>query len=271
MAEVFGVDLMFTFACQIANAAGGFLQHVFAQEEELRESSTHTHDDQYASKFDAQVNELLVRRIVECYPTHSILSEEEDFRQGTTPFTWILDPIDGTTQFVRRLPYYSVSIALAFENKIRFGIVNIPSEQKTVVGGCGIPAGYYSHNMLRPMSVSNVSVLNDSLVACSTFGSFARLDCPELFEILNRKLSRVRVFGSPSLDLCYVAEGKLDARVIAAPKVWDYAAGMAAVIAAGGQVTDWEGCPATMTSRTILASNGKLHSQLLDILSDHST
>jgi myo-inositol-1(or 4)-monophosphatase len=221
-------------------------------------------------------SETMIRNLILThFPNHAILGEEgvapgpeasaEALRQAQdAEYLWIVDPLDGTTNFVHSFPFFSVSIALAHRGEVIVGVVYNPVHDEMFVAEKG--KGAYMHG--QRIRVSAESKLSDSLVATG-FPSDGRHARPANVAGLNAvvpKVRNVRVAGSAALHMAYVAAGRLSGFWEIGLSSWDVAAGALLVREAGGRVTDTEGRPYSLSVRNIVATNGAIHDELLGTL-----
>jgi myo-inositol-1(or 4)-monophosphatase len=254
------------YAKDLAVLAGRKLLDHWSGNFPLRQEVRFLNEGEYSSPFDSFIEEFLVTNIHTEYPNHNILTEERGFIEGDSEYTWILDPIDGTNQFVRHLPNFATSIAIKKEQNLHFAVVFAPVLDQLFWGSYGDGSFYLRSGRSSINYCSDVKAKDDSMISISTYGSFRRQHREDLFAFLNINLPRIRIFGSPSIDLCYVAQGSLDARIIASGEYWDYAAGILIVEEAGGKVTDWQGNPIKENCSQLVATNGLIHDEILDLL-----
>lgn len=222
-------------------------------------------------------SETMIRNLLKThFPHHSILGEEGVAPGAAAsaqalkemqdePYLWIVDPIDGTTNFVHGFPFYSVSIALAHRGEVIVGVVYDPSRDELFVAEKG--KGVYMKG--KRLSVSGESRLSDGLIATG-FPADSAQALPVNMKGLAAvapKARNVRVAGSAALHLAYVAAGRLSGFWEIGLNSWDIAAGALLVQEAGGQVTDTAGLPYTLTVRHVLATNGAIHEELRQTLS----
>ena len=228
-------------------------------------SVEHKGEADLVTEMDRFAQDLIEREILLKYPDHGILAEEDLDLQGSSGFYWIVDPLDGTTNYAHRFPLFSVSIALLFEDEILCGVVYNPvsEEMFTAVKGEGA-----SLNAM-PLAVSNTGQLTDSLLGTGFPYNIRETAQPSLghFEKFVRTARDIRRCGSAALDLCFVACGRLDGFWELGLKTWDVAAGALIVREAGGIVTDFNGNELGMDTSRVLASNGLIHKQMKEILS----
>ena len=220
--------------------------------------------------------ERLIRKLVHThFPHHSFLGEEgvepgpEASSQALADvaqeeYLWIVDPIDGTTNFVHGFPYFSVSIALAHKGEVILGVIYDPMKDELFIAEKG--KGAYVHGKL--MKVSGESKLQDSLIATG-FPADPQYALPLNMKGLNHlvpKVRNVRVAGSAALHLAYVAAGRLSGFWEIGLNSWDLAAGVLMVKESGGIVTDTEGQPYKLGVRNVIASNGAIHDEFVQEL-----
>ncbi|MEO0468262.1 MAG: inositol monophosphatase family protein [Bacteroidota bacterium] len=197
-------------------------------------------------------------------PGSGFVNEESENQPSENGFTWIIDPIDGTTNFTHGVPHYSISVALIFEDEAKLGYVYAPETQDMFRATKGKGA-FLNDN---PISVSQ----RTELIQALTGTGFPPMDRDQLEKILRTvveimdKTHAIRRMGSAALDLAAVACGRYDAFFEHNLKPWDVAAGMLLVREAGGTVSDFHGGDNYLYGRQILASNGHLHEALLQII-----
>jgi len=223
-----------------------------------------------------QGSEKLIRRLIQThFPEHSFLGEE-----GVEPgpeasakavesvmndeYLWIIDPIDGTTNFVHGFPFFSVSIALAYRGEIIVGVIYDPSRDELFVAEKG--KGAYVRG--RRMQVAPQQKLSESLLATGFPPNRDALGSNiKGIQALVPKVRNIRSAGSAALHLAYVAAGRLNGFWEIGLNAWDIAAGALLVQESGGLVTDTAGNPYTLAVRNVVASNGHIHDELLSELS----
>ena len=216
------------------------------------------------TEVDKLCEEVIVRRIREAFPAHDILTEESPFQGRGGRWKWIIDPLDGTTNYLRGLSCFSVSIALEVEGKVTLGVVYDPSLDELFHGELGRGA-FLNGNRI---SVSATPILDRSFL-CTGFPYDLRqhLDFYLRYfrEFMLRSLA-IRRLGSAALDLCYLAAGRFDGFWEFKLHAWDVAAASLIVTEAGGTVTDLRGRPFDIYGQEILASNGVLHDEMLRVI-----
>ncbi|MBI5380256.1 MAG: inositol monophosphatase [Nitrospirae bacterium] len=207
---------------------------------------------------------LLVRRIRRVFPDHAILTEERPELATGSSYRWILDPLDGTTNYAHGYPCFAVSIALEARGRVVLGVVYDPMREELFLAEEGKGATCNG----RRIRVSGERNLSRSLLV--TGFAYDVRESPDNnldhFARFTLKAQGVRRTGSAALDLCYVAAGRFDGFWELKLQPWDTAAGMLIVRMAGGRVTDFAGRPFRQGEPTIIASNGRLHRAMLGIL-----
>jgi myo-inositol-1(or 4)-monophosphatase len=218
---------------------------------------------------DTGAQDILVARLSADFPDHGFLAEEGLSRPGRSDCRWILDPLDGTTNFAHTLPVFAISAALERGGRIVLGLVYDPMREEMFTGAEG--AGAFLNG--QPTHVSDVPELGLSLLATG-FPYDLRVSSVNNMDHWTRFLVRaqaIRRCGSAALDLCYVACGRFDGFWELKLKPWDVAAGALIVREAGGMVTDFEGREHRIDVPEALASNGRIHEAMMDILAQGRT
>lgn len=217
---------------------------------------------------------LIKRRFSEATPQHKFLGEEESFdnkdnlkerikQAQSEEYTWIIDPIDGTSNFVQEVPIYSVSIALAHYGEIILGVIYDPSHDELYYAEKD--KGAFMNG--EPISVSMTTKLNQSVIGTGfTTKPDARVKNLAAHQTLSVHCRSIRAFGSAALHSAFVASGKLTAFVQHGLYIWDTAAGALLIQEAGGKVTDTKGSLFDLNTENIFFSNGNVHEELLSHL-----
>jgi myo-inositol-1(or 4)-monophosphatase len=238
----------------------------------LRERLHKRHTIQYKGEInlvteaDRLSEALIMRRIGLAFPGHDILTEESPETANGSGFRWIIDPLDGTTNYAHGLPLFSVSIALEIDGVIRLGAVYNPMLDELFAAEKG--AGAFLNG--GRLDVSRIAELSRCLLATG-FPYDIREDRNNnfnYFKALAMKAQAVRRAGSAALDLAYVAAGRFDGFWELKLAPWDTAAAWLLVTEAGGVVTDLNGGPYGLCSPHILATNGSIHEEMLRILAE---
>jgi myo-inositol-1(or 4)-monophosphatase len=215
----------------------------------------------YVSEADSASERAILETIADAYPDHAVLAEESG-EHGESTYTWLVDPLDGTANFVHGHPAFSVSVALCEETLALLGVVFDPLRDELFWAerGCG------AFMNGTPVNVSSTTRLADAFLATG-FPFRAQADLDNYLRVFKRLFgatSGTRRAGSAALDLSYVACGRFDAFWEFYLKPWDTAAGAAIVAEAGGMVTDIFGGPEYREAGHVIASNGRVHAAVVD-------
>jgi myo-inositol-1(or 4)-monophosphatase len=216
------------------------------------------------TEMDMQAERAVVETLLHAFPDHGILSEEEGTIENASSFRWIIDPLDGTTNYAHGYPCFAVSIALESDGEVITGVVYDPMRDELFSATKGQGAHLNGH----PLKVSAVDSLIQGLLATGFpyDRSVSEKNNLKHFNELLMASQEVRRDGSAALDLCSVAAGRFDGFWELKLKPWDVAAGSMIVREAGGTVSDFRGMRSSIDDQEIVASNGIIHSQLLKIL-----
>lgn len=205
--------------------------------------------------------ELIIRKILQKdFPVYGLSGEEFGTTPEVTPAQWIIDPIDGTKNFIKGIPLFGILIALLHGGKLELGVSNVPGMKEIMYGQRGL--GAFLND--TPVHVSAVAQLSDSMVSIGGLNHFAKIGKAESLLKVMAAPARVRSFGD-AYAYHLVASGKFEAVVEAKVDFWDVAAPAAILEAAGGMCTDIDGHPLTESSHTIIASNGKVHEEIVKL------
>ncbi len=216
------------------------------------------------TEVDMACEDEIVRAIRTDYPDHDILAEEQDHGALRSPYKWIVDPLDGTTNYAHGFPWFGVSIALEVEGEIRLGVIYHPMMDELFTAAKG--EGAFLNG--KRLHVSRREPLKNSLLATGFPYDRSRenennFDNFIAFQMAARAVRRA---GAAALDLAYVAAGRFDGYWECKLKAWDVAAGQLLVTEAGGVVTDHGGGKYSVYHHRILASNGLVHGEMVDVL-----
>lgn len=249
---------MMDAAIEIAREAGALLLERFGRLSGAEIERKGPRDFVTAADRDAEA--LITRRLTEAFPEHGILGEEGTRRGVEGSSTWVVDPLDGTTNFVHGIPVFCVSLGLVEAGRPILGVVHAPALGQTFWGARG--QGAWEDE--KPASVSVTPMLSESLVATGFAYDIDKLPDDNLDNLarIARIARGVRRLGSAALDLAYVASGRLDAFWELHLHPWDVAGGAALVIAAGGKITDFRGGEDWLEGRNLIATNGMVHAEL---------
>jgi myo-inositol-1(or 4)-monophosphatase len=247
------------FLDALADGSGDILRKYFTKVRRIERK----HNAGIVTEADKLSESFLMKKISRNYPDSSIITEESGEFHRSSPLCWILDPLDGTTNYAHGFPWFCVSIGLFEDGKPKAGVVFNPitGEKFTAEAGRGARLNG------KRLRVSKTSELRDSLVGTGFYYSKgSRLDDEmEYFRRMNQVALGVRRPGAAALDLACVAAGRFDGFWERGLSPWDVAAGWLLVQEAGGTLTDYGGKPTSVFGKEILASNGRLHKRLVNV------
>jgi myo-inositol-1(or 4)-monophosphatase len=252
----------FAQVCEEAARAGGVLLLERWDSFQFREKRP----KDLVTEADVASQEAIRRVVMSHFPTHSFLAEEEaDIRGTEGNYRWIVDPLDGTANYVHHVPEFTVSVALEHQGELIAGAVYNPVSCESYVAARGEGARLNG----QPLRVSEIRDIKNAMVAAS-FAAGVRPDSPEIANFI-RVLSAsqtLRRTGSAALNLAYVAAGRYDAYWATSTKPWDIAAGVLLVREAGGIVTGIDGGPLDLAAaQFIAAANEELHAAMRELVS----
>jgi myo-inositol-1(or 4)-monophosphatase len=223
------------------------------------------------TEIDLQIEREFRATIAARFPDHVVLGEEfgsSGDREGTPRFCWVFDPVDGTTNYAHGLPIFCSSLALEIDGEIAVGAVYDPTRRELFTAERGRGAWLNG----APIKVSSADELIDSLLVTGFHYGIHR-DPEELVSLFREFITRtraVRRLGSAALDLCYVAAGRFDGYWESKIQPWDVAAGALIVAEAGGRVSTLTGEPFRSRAGSVLASNGRIHDPMLNVIIEFS-
>ena len=257
---------MLTIAVKAARRAGGIISRA-SQDIDLLTVKHKNHND-FVSEVDRAAEDAIINILHEAYPDHAILAEESG-SQGDSEYQWIVDPLDGTTNFLHGFPQYAVSIALAHKGVLSQAVIYDPVHNDLFTASRG--RGAYLND--RRLRVSKRLYLKDGLIGTGfPYTDYTHLDTyMAMLRDMMQKTAGVRRPGSAALDLAYTAAGRLDGFWEIGLRPWDIAAGCLLVQEAGGLVGDFLGNENYLQSGNIMAGNPKIFGQLLQTLAPHLT
>ncbi|HYE37719.1 inositol monophosphatase family protein [Methylocaldum sp.] len=262
------MDPMLTIAVRAARTAGDIIVRSMDRVNLLTITPKGRND--FVSEVDRQAEREIIYTLQKAYPTHAFLGEESG-RQGPakTDFIWVIDPLDGTTNFLHGFPQFCVSIALLYRGRIEKGVIYDPLRQELFTAGRG--AGASLNN--RRLRVSKQNGLKGALLGTGfPFKDQRHVDAYlGMMRDLMKDTAGIRRAGSAALDLAYVAAGRLDGFWEIGLKKWDMAAGLLMIQEAGGIVTDLEGKDKYFESGNVLTANPKLHQVMASVIEPHLT
>ena len=214
---------------------------------------------------DHRAEAAVIEILETAFPDHGILTEESKGREGSGSYRWILDPLDGTTNYAHGYPFFCVSLALEKDGQIIWGIIYDPLREELFAAEAGRGATVNG----KALQVSATRHIQQSFL-CTGFPYDMRESSEDNLRYFSRfakTVQAIRRDGSAALDLCYVAMGRFDGFWEMKLNPWDVAAGSLIVTEAGGRVTDFSGNHFSIHGQEILASNGLIHDEMLRVLS----
>jgi myo-inositol-1(or 4)-monophosphatase len=254
-------DAFLEVAVDAARRAGALLLARFGSLRQIRYKGSPSN---IVTEMDRQAEAVIIDRIRSRFPDHAILAEEGGARPGSARHRWIVDPLDGTTNYAHGMPFFAVSIALEIEGTVRVGVVFDPSRDEcfTVVRG----EGAFLNG--APLRVSETPTLDESLLSTGYPYEIRKIRDNNLAEhaAFMVRCRSVREMGSAAINLALVAAGRLDAFWELTLGPWDVAAGCLMVEEAGGRVTDPAGGAVDLGAPAVVASNGRIHEEMLATL-----
>ena len=250
-------------AVAAVKAAGEILRNGFGQHQEVK----HKGEVDLVTKADENAEQAIKEVLRESFPNYGMLAEEGGKLKGEGDVRWIVDPLDGTTNYAHGLPLFCASIALERESEVILGVVHDPMANETYTAERGSGATLDG----EPITVSDTDEPIQALLA--TGFPYDRDDMPAALDLFGRfamLTQSMRRLGSAALDLCYVATGRLDGYYERGVKAWDIAAGTLIVREAGGKVSDYRGDELDLDRGEVVASNGPLHPDLVGVTREYS-
>ncbi len=219
----------------------------------------------YVTASDKKIEEIIIGELQKARPDYSILSEEIGEIKNDKSFRWVIDPIDGTANFMHGIPHFAISIGLESNNEIICGIIYDPIKDEMFVAEKGNGA-YMNNQRLR---VSSRKKLEDCMIFTGGPKYDAKdknLSLKEYNNFSSKVLIPIRKLGSASLDIAYVAAGRCDGFWQRNLNYWDIAAGIIILKEAGGFITDFNGGNEYVKNKTVLATNAKINNEMIEIL-----
>lgn len=216
---------------------------------------------------DLRSEEAIIHTIRQSYPEHRILSEEQGMQDlPDHPVKWIIDPLDGTTNFAHGFPLYNVSIGVEFEGMCVLGVVFDPTRDELFLGQQGRGATLNS----RPIQVSTTSKLPEALLVTGFAYDVHTANDNNLKEFcaFTLRARGIRRTGTAAIDLAYLASGRFDGFWELHLNPWDTAAGKVILEEAGGTLTNYQNEPYSIYGQTLIATNGRIHQEMVDVLKE---
>ena len=260
---------MLNIAIKAARGAGAIINRASLDLDRLQVNTKAPND--FVTEVDHAAEASIIETLLGAYPGHGILAEESGSTRGAkdSDYVWIIDPLDGTTNFIHGLPTYAVSIALAFRNQIQQAVVYDPARNDLFFASKG--RGAFLND--RRLRVSKRTRMAEALIG--TGFPFRKGDDVDryvrLFTAVMKSCAGLRRPGAAALDLCYVAAGWYDAFFETGLSPWDVAAGSLLVTEAGGLVGNFTGEADFLHRHEVVAGNPKIYGQLVQMLAPHSS
>lgn len=256
------LDVCLKTAVIAAKKAGDIHLDYFNKEKTVSFKSAHY---DMVTKADIESEKAITTVIKGVFPGHNILAEENKYDRTPSPYTWIIDPLDGTNNFVHGIPVFSVSIALAEKDTIIMGVVYDPTRDELFCAQKGDGAKRND----KPIRVTEAKSLSESILATGFYynrGKEMERNLENIKSFFLSGIIGIRRMGSAALDLCNVACGRLDGFWEHHLSPWDFAAGIYIVEQAGGKVTDNRNEKVKIVPSYIVSSNGRIHERILGIV-----
>lgn len=245
-------------AVRAAKEAGEILEKHFGKPKEV----SLKRDASLITNVDFEAEKIIIKIIKKNFPSHNILSEEAGGKiKGK--YAWVIDPLDGTTNYAASFPFFSTSMALLYKRNPILGVVFNPISKELYFAEKG--KGSFLNG--KRIKIGGQRVLSKAVILINK--GRAKEDFIKFHKILGTvgKLCRTfRFWGSLNLELCYLASGRIDGHIDTGSKPWDFAAGVLIIKEAEGKVTDFKGKDWQINTKNVVASNGKIHNQLLKLI-----
>jgi myo-inositol-1(or 4)-monophosphatase len=250
---------MLNIAIRAAHSAGDFIVRKINKLPDLKIEVKARND--FVTEVDREAEVRIIEELLKAYPGHGILAEESGVIEGKDEYRWIIDPLDGTTNYLHGFPHYAVSIACEYRGRMEHGVIYDPIKQELFTASRGDGATLNN----RRIRVTSLRTVEGALIGTGfPFKNPDQLDqFLKLFSAFFSSASDMRRAGSAALDLAYVAAGRLDGYWESGLNSWDVAAGALIVREAGGLVTDYSGDGKFLENGEIVAGNPKIIGDML--------
>ncbi|MGZ8243993.1 inositol monophosphatase family protein [Methylomagnum sp.] len=262
------MDPMLNIAVRAARAAGDIIVRAMDRVDLLNISPKGRND--FVSDVDRNAEREIIYTLQKAYPSHAFIGEESGLTGAAkAEYVWVIDPLDGTTNFLHGFPQFAVSIALFHKGKVDKGVIYDPVKQELFTGARG--AGAMLNNR-RLRVTKQIGMVGSLLGTGIPFKDQSYLDAYlGMLKSLLKDAAGIRRAGSAALDLAYIAAGRLDGFWEIGLKRWDMAAGVLLIQEAGGLVTDLEGGDKFFETGGIVAANPRLHQAMIGLIEPHLT
>ncbi len=237
-------------------------RYILSRRDTVKEISMKKGITDLVTDVDKKSESMIIKMIKNDFPGHSILAEESGEDRGSGDYLWVVDPLDGTTNFAHSLPIFCVSIGLMYKKEVVVGVVYDPNMDELFSAEKG--KGAFLNG--KKISVSENKTINTSLISTGfAYDLTKKEDNLQKFRLILRKAQAVRRPGSAAIDLCYVACGRFDAFWEAHLSPWDTAAGQLLVKEAGGRISKFGNESYNIFDKELLASNGLVHEEIVRV------
>jgi len=258
---------MLNIAIRAAHRAGDFIVRKINKIPDLKVEVKARND--YVSDVDREAEAIIIEELLKAFPGHGIVAEESGVIEGKDEYRWIIDPLDGTTNYLHGFPHYAVSIACEHRGRLAHGVIYDPIKQELFAASRGDGATLNN----RRIRVANLKSVEGALIATGfPFKNPDQLDeFLKLFNAFFIQASDIRRAGSAALDMAYVAAGRLDGYWESGLNAWDLAAGALIVREAGGLVTDYKGDGHFLENGQIVVGNPRIIADMLRTIQQQLT
>lgn len=253
-----------TLAFLAVKQAGEDLKKIYLKTERINTGLKSKH--QIVTKADKVAENIIISKIRKKFSNHSILSEEIGAINAGKDYLWVIDPLDGTTNFVMKNPLFSTTLALVYKGQIVLGVIYAPILAEFYVTILGQGA-YYNQKKIKVSKTKKVNKGFHTYCYGSSKGKYST-QAIDYYQTMFKQGNEIRQLGAATLEFARVARGITESIVIPGANVWDVVAGALLVKEAGGRVTDFANKDWSLTSADIIATNGLIHSSLLRIIND---
>jgi len=246
---------------EAAKEAGIFLLDNFGKISQIESKG----DRNFATNLDKEAEELIIDKIKTKFPNHGILAEESGTSNLESEYLWVIDPLDGTHNYMRNINIFGVSIGVVYKQKFIAGVIYMPQEDELYVGERS--NGAYKN--AKSIKVSSISQLKECSISFDSSIRYAPEIMLKTLGSLAKEVFNVRMFGSSVRVLSYIAEGKLDFAVEFHDRPWDFAGGVCIIEEAGGKLISLKNTPLSYKTIGYIASNAKIHDMVRAIVFSH--
>jgi myo-inositol-1(or 4)-monophosphatase len=250
-------------AIKAGKAATEILRRGFGKEIETISKNSEVTGD-LVTKYDYAAQKAILKIITKQFPDHSLLAEEGISVATKSPYQWVIDPLDGTSNFSRAIPHFGTSIGLAYKGKLVAGVVGMPATNEFFYASLG--HGTFRNN--KKIKVSQTDNIHRATIGIAMIRSASGLKtATKTFQAVINAPAKPRMFASAAADLARVAMGSLDGVIFNNLNPWDIAAGLILVTEAGGKVSSPDGKPFSLYANQMVASNKILHKKMVGLVS----